>query len=41
MFANELLQDLIIVIVLVITTPLLALACLYGISRFAAWGIGK
>jgi hypothetical protein len=41
MITNELVQDLLIIILLVAFTPLLGLACLYGINRFSAWGVRK
>ena len=41
MIANALAQDLLIAVRLVAVTPLLGLACLYGINRFSAWGVRK
>jgi hypothetical protein len=41
MIANELVQDLVVIILLLATTPLLGLVFLYGINRVGAWRVGQ
>ena len=41
MSSNVFVQDLLIVTILILATPLLGLTCLYAINRYSAWGIGK